>query len=504
MSMIRFFRTAILFSGFSFLFSGAAAPIFGQSSPAAMNMFSRLQQNILGGSTARSASPAPASGAIGAAQGPNSPNGGAAAAEVSEPVKLIEVKTPTYSYKKHTAAVTSLAISREGYACLSGSADSTAQIWRIRDLTPDETQPQSAPLQEREQAAPPVNFKSEIGKRLALFTDKHRQGVTSVAISPFEDFVFTASYDYSIRRWTIETEDSKKRLTGAKDRLWRVAVSPDGEVVAGACNDGIVYFWNPYSGKKISSLKASEGPIFDAEFSPNGSHLVTAGADGTANVFRSSEAKSILTLTGHKGRIYSAVFSPDGRYILTAGQDKTARIWDAASGKELCRIIGHEGSVRQAIFLNEDRIATCGDDKTVRVWSTTLNFGNQPAVSGNSPVNSQGYGLFSNFQNESEEDEESADPGLADSLFGEDAAPAEPQGGPAEEPSGPIERAVERIRFTAPDAVFAVAGNNQSIVGGCKNGEILLWDVTKYFAPPANPNAQGGPGQRQRQAGQGW
>ena len=537
MPIFRFFRSMIVFGGLCLLACGATAPVWGQSQPAAMAMQARIQQNGVGGAAPIGGGmPLPGSGPVPQAvqgAGPNAagPNGAALPANgalptVPQPVELRRVEAPNFTYKLHTDKVTSLAISAQGYACLSGSADATAQIWRIRNFTPedfamdqqergvgpemDQFPNQQFPNQQRPNpVAPPDNLKSVLGKRLALFAEGHRQGITSVAISPYEDYVYTASYDTSIRRWSVDSGVSKKKYMGAKDRLWHIAVTSGDEIIAGACNDGKVYFWDSNSGKVKSSVKACEGPVFDAEFSLDASRLVTAGSDGSVTIFRIPALTKAQTLTGHKDKVFTAVFSPDGRFVLTASRDKTARLWDAASGKELCRIIGHEGAVRQAIFLDGGRMATCSDDKTVRIWSTTIAL-DGGAMNPNHPAQpqqqQQGFGHFSGFQDD-EEDENAADPGLAESLFGDEDAPiaAGPDAAGAG-PAVPIERAAELVRFAAPDALFSVAANSQVLLAGCNNGEVFLWELAPLFPPPATennaPNAPGGA--RPPKGGQGW
>ncbi|MDO4587262.1 MAG: WD40 repeat domain-containing protein [Planctomycetia bacterium] len=331
---------------------------------------------------------------------------------------VVEETAGTYTH--HEGAITSLTLDSSGYYVLTGSADKTAQLWRLS--TDFQNGKEHLSLYQEK------IFKNE---------DNHKLGVTDAIFSPDESMVITSSYDRSIRLWDRK-EENKLVFLGAKDRVWGVAVDPYGYFIAGVINNGDILIWQPKPPEIIGRFtlpKTKDNlniPIYDVNFDSTGEYLVVACADGSVRLWYipaiinknnlqlkkqlekkeaekaleddSNETHSVsnnstpfdfmqpsnsgekrqfgesLIIRGHgvngdqvdpEPFVYSAVFSNDNSCILTAGRDKTARIWDSRTGLELCRFVGHTGAVRKAIFYG-NYVLTASDDGTVRIWSYSL------------------------------------------------------------------------------------------------------------------------------------
>jgi WD40 repeat protein len=113
----------------------------------------------------------------------------------------------------HTGAINAMALSHDGRHVITGSSDSTARLWDVRE------------------------------RRLLRTFKGHADRIWSVSLSADESRVATASSDHSIKLWNVETSDELMSFSGTNLPRRVVAFSPDGLSLA-AGSVGQVTIWN--------------------------------------------------------------------------------------------------------------------------------------------------------------------------------------------------------------------------------------------------------------------
>jgi Tol biopolymer transport system component len=195
---------------------------------------------------------------------------------------------------------------------------------------------------------------------------RHTNRVTSVSFSPNGKTLATASWDKTVKLWSLEGKELST-LKGHTDLVNSVSFSPDGKTLATASADKTVKLWS-LEGKELSTLKGHTDSVNSVSFSPDGKTIATASADKTVKLW-SVEGRELSTLKGHTERVNSVSFSPDGKTIATASWDKTVKLW-SVEGRELSTLKGHTDAVNSVSFSPDGKtIATASDDKTVKLWS---------------------------------------------------------------------------------------------------------------------------------------
>lgn len=128
-------------------------------------------------------------------------------------------------FNGHTGCVNGLSFSANGDRALSGAIDRTMRLWDV-----------------------------ETGKEIRQF-EGHTSWINSVALSPnghralsgsggnFIDGTVVEEDDNSVCLWDVETGELIERFSGHNRRVSSVAFSPDERYVVSASWDGTVRFW---------------------------------------------------------------------------------------------------------------------------------------------------------------------------------------------------------------------------------------------------------------------
>ncbi|MBL9147667.1 MAG: protein kinase [Phycisphaerae bacterium] len=83
----------------------------------------------------------------------------------------------------------------------------------------------------------------------------HEKGISSLSFDPQERRLASASADYSVRLWNVDTGDEALRLMGHADGLNDVAFSPDGLALVTASSDRTARIWSiePYRARRAKA-----------------------------------------------------------------------------------------------------------------------------------------------------------------------------------------------------------------------------------------------------------
>ncbi|MBE9239651.1 AAA-like domain-containing protein [Synechocystis salina] len=195
----------------------------------------------------------------------------------------------------------------------------------------------------------------------------HRDGVTSVAISPDNNLIASASRDATVRLWTPQGRFLRE-LTGHKDSIYRVDFSPNGKVIATAGQDQMVKIWD-LEGNVLQTLKGHQDSVYSVSFSPDGETLASTSRDRTVRIWHWRSGKTLAVLEGHTKSVDDAQFSPDGQTLVSVCRDGQIRLWDLQGN-----LIRQFGLPEVAFFgvnwhPDGNLLAVAADDGTVRLWN---------------------------------------------------------------------------------------------------------------------------------------
>lgn len=239
----------------------------------------------------------------------------------------------------------------------------------------------------------------------------HEQVVSSLALGSRDDLVYSASFDTTVREWSIPSGRELRRWSMPGSLFMAMALEPRGGRLAfeggnrafssvldletghwttnvGSASPSIV--WAPGGNRLVRGagmlLFETNGSVeitdtgFRVErvlervggraaFSPDGTLLAT-GPCGHAVCLWSWPALDRVGLLEGAGVVMSMAFSPDGTHLATAARDGTLALWDVVKRRRQAQVLAHDGTVVWSLGWSPDgsRLVTGGNDQTVRTW----------------------------------------------------------------------------------------------------------------------------------------
>lgn len=211
----------------------------------------------------------------------------------------------------------------------------------------------------------------------------HEETVSGLAYDAAGETMITASWDRTVRVWTLRGPEHVEyipSLVGHAGRVLAAAFSPDGAILASAGDDGAIRLWDPELAQPLGRIDAHRQRISAIAFSPDGRLIASASHDRTIALFDAASGVEVERLVGHAGHVTALAFSPDGGRLASGSEDATIRLWDLEGQRAPLLLEGHAARV-QALAFHPDgrRLASGSRDHSVRVWTFGAD-GAQPTV----------------------------------------------------------------------------------------------------------------------------
>jgi WD40 repeat protein len=245
----------------------------------------------------------------------------------------------------------------------------------------------------------------------------HTDAVESIAFSPTQPILASASGDRTVRLWSVSSRAREPlgRPLRASGPLYSVAFAPNGRLLAsGSFND--IILWSIRRHAEQASIGDDGGAITSVAFSRDGTMLAAGNANGTVllwnvvthtrkllavpgsepvrgiafssrgNVLATTSKIGVLlwnVATGARlgpplsaqtgvasqtGALYCLAFSPDGETLADAGANGVIDLWDLATGSQSPTVLPGQSTVNSIAFSPNGQVLAAGGNGPTVLW----------------------------------------------------------------------------------------------------------------------------------------
>ncbi|MBI3823106.1 MAG: hypothetical protein HY289_10565 [Planctomycetes bacterium] len=197
----------------------------------------------------------------------------------------------------------------------------------------------------------------------------HDDVVFSLAFHPDGKRLASASFDHTVRLWSLDSYAQLREYHHHSDFVYALAFSPDGKQMVSASKDRTVALVDVETGRSVFTYSGMEQDVMAVAFHPDGKSLVSSGFESNLFWWNAGTGERMgKAVAGHGIATHELAYSKDGKRLVSAGADRTVRTYDGAS-LALVKVLP-VGSVTYAVAISNDgkRIASGSFDGFVRVW----------------------------------------------------------------------------------------------------------------------------------------
>jgi serine/threonine protein kinase len=300
----------------------------------------------------------------------------------------------------HEGAVTSIAVTPDAKAALSGGADHTVRLWDVAQ------QKQLCFFQEH---TAPINCVAieaqgkygasgsadgtlriwDLEAQHMLFMFQHRAPVTAVALNPDKGWAVSAGIDGMLRLWNLTSLWQGKSIWYFLQRrelrafpslhgaVHSVAVGNEGKCLLAGCADGSVQLWDMEQTKPVAvSFVGHEGPVTRVAVSADGKWAVSVSDSAKHNVFLWDLAKheKLISFPCAKQGMRSLAIAANAYWILVAADNNEIHVWDLKWQKRKIATLEIRGEkvCDLAATLQGNFALAAGSQGTIRIWQNSF------------------------------------------------------------------------------------------------------------------------------------
>ena len=197
----------------------------------------------------------------------------------------------------------------------------------------------------------------------------HEAPVYAVAVS--QDYVYTGSSDFKIRRTSIVNHTLDSLTITTESACISIATMGKKWLSIGLLN-GDFHLIDVEVNEEVLFFPFGEGGVFSVTEDPSNERFFIGLASGNcAEVYTSNLKINYLKVTA-SDKIRKLIYIPEKQRLLMASRDGWIHLLDTDSQQSSKMLLAHEGGVSSMVMSETGTLITGGKDGFIRVWDDSL------------------------------------------------------------------------------------------------------------------------------------
>lgn len=195
--------------------------------------------------------------------------------------------------------------------------------------------------------------------------DGHTKPIYAVAYSPDGKFIYTASFDHTVKIWDRVTGQVLRTFADHKNGVLALAVSKNGQQFATAGLDRQIHLYDVPIREPLANGGLG-GDAIGTVVSPDGTLLVTADKGPLLRLWNGTNGQHLRDFPGLTAPITGVALSADLKHVVASTADGFVRVWDVAQGTLLSSLTVPSATAMD-LAADGQFIATVGADGALRL-----------------------------------------------------------------------------------------------------------------------------------------
>jgi WD40 repeat protein len=192
------------------------------------------------------------------------------------------------------------------------------------------------------------------------------------AISYDHSFIYSASADGYVARWSIETLAQDNFAIKCTTPPYSITFDTNSRNLWFGLSSGDLHVVHVDSKTEIKFFQQHKASLFSLHFLPNKNLVLAGDAEGNLSVWDAEKLTLLLFLPLNCGKIRKINASSDEKLISINGMDEKIRIFETDGFNEIITLSGHENGSNCSFFStlkNDDSVLISGGkDGHIKKW----------------------------------------------------------------------------------------------------------------------------------------
>ncbi|MCL4123770.1 UNVERIFIED_CONTAM: hypothetical protein GTU68_037435 [Idotea baltica] len=207
----------------------------------------------------------------------------------------------------------------------------------------------------------------------------HKLSLTCLVVSSDEKYLFTASKDSNIVKWTVQgerigviprvKEKGEGSTKGHSSCILSLAISQDGKFLCSGDLKGLLHVWDPETLTLLHTFKRHRGPVSGLAFRRGTHMLFSASHDRLVMTWNLDVMAFAESLGGHQDAITGIDALTKESCVTTGGRDEMAIVYVIPDEKQL-RFSAPLHSIDGVKLVNEKTFVTFGQNGSLALFTT--------------------------------------------------------------------------------------------------------------------------------------